>query len=184
MTRHQSTINNRKSTILTLSSMLGLERSALIGKAFTRFVLREDQDILFKHRQHLLETEKPQSCEPRLVKKDGHEFYARLDAMILKSKCEDLSQIRVAVSDITERKRLEKELREFATIDELTKVWNRRFFLKQADRQVKVQARSRRPLAVLILDIDRFKKVNDRFGHNIGDDALKTVSNAGCRENA
>lgn len=82
------------------------------------------------------------------------------------------------ITDISERKRLEEELREFATIDELTKVWNRRFFLEQADRQVKVQARSRRPLAVLMLDIDLFKKINDRFGHNIGDDALKTVSQA------
>jgi diguanylate cyclase (GGDEF)-like protein/PAS domain S-box-containing protein len=83
-----------------------------------------------------------------------------------------------SVLDITERKRMEEELREFATIDELTKVWNRRFFLEQADRQVKAQARSRRPLAVLMLDIDLFKKVNDRFGHNIGDDALKTISQA------
>ena len=82
------------------------------------------------------------------------------------------------ITDISERKRLEEELREFATIDALTKVWNRRFFLEQADRQVKIQARSRRPLAVLMLDIDLFKKINDRFGHNIGDDALKTVSQA------
>jgi PAS domain S-box-containing protein len=89
---------------LTLSSMLGLERSALIGKPFTRFVLREDQDIFFKHRQRLLETETPQSCEPRLIKINGHEFYARLDCMLVKNECDDLRQIRAAVSDITERK--------------------------------------------------------------------------------
>ncbi len=94
---------------LTLSSMLGLERSALIGKPFTRFVLREDQDIFFKHRQDLLETETPQSCEQRLVKIDGHAFYGRLDSMILKNEGEDLRQIRVAVSDITERRLAQKQ---------------------------------------------------------------------------
>ncbi len=96
---------------LTISSMLGLERGVLIGKPFTRFILREDQDIFFKHRQHLVESETPQSCEPRLIKTDGHEFYARLDCMILKNECDDLRQIRVAVSDITES-RLAQEQRD------------------------------------------------------------------------
>jgi len=94
---------------LTLSSMLESERSALIGKPFTRFVLRDDQDIFFKHRQNLLETETPQSCELRLIKIDGHDFYARLDCMILKNEDEDLRQIRVAVSDITERRLAQKQ---------------------------------------------------------------------------
>ncbi len=80
------------------------------------------------------------------------------------------------ITEMEERKRLEEQLLEFATIDELTKVWNRRFFLEQAGRQVKVQARSHGPLAVLMVDIDHFKQVNDRFGHHIGDDALRTVS--------
>ena len=67
---------------LTGATLLGIERSALIGKPFFRFVRRDDQDIFYKLRQRLLETEKPQSCELRLVKKDGHEFYARLDCMV------------------------------------------------------------------------------------------------------
>jgi len=89
---------------LTGATLLGIERSALIGKPFFRFVRRDDQDIFYKLRQRLLETEKPQSCELRLVKKDGHEFYARLDCMVIRNKGEDLRQIRAAVSDITDRK--------------------------------------------------------------------------------
>ena len=80
--------------------------------------------------------------------------------------------------DITDQKRLENELRELATVDELTAIWNRRFFLEQANRQIKVQSRSGRPVAVLMIDVDLFFQVNDRFGHNIGDKALKTVSKA------
>ena len=99
-----------KEANLTLSSMLGLERSALIGKPFTRFVLREDQEVFFKHRKRLLETEISQSCETRLIKKDGHEFYTHLDCILLKNGGDDLMQIRVAVSDITERKKIEAGL--------------------------------------------------------------------------
>jgi PAS domain S-box-containing protein len=89
---------------LTGATLLGIERRALIGKPFFRFVCRDNQDIFYKFRQRLLETEKPQSCELRLVKKDGHEFHARLDCMVIKNRGDDLRQIRAAVSDITERK--------------------------------------------------------------------------------
>ena len=96
---------------LTIASMLGVDRSALIGQPFTRFVLRDDQDTFYKHRQLLLETEAPQSCELRLVKKDGHPFYARVECMVITKKGDDDKQIRAAVSEITERKRAEEILR-------------------------------------------------------------------------
>ena len=94
---------------LTLASMLGIERNALIGKPFSRFIRRDDQDIFYALRQRFLETEKPQSCELRLVKKDGHEFYARMECMAIKNRGDDLRQIRAAVSDITERKQAEEQ---------------------------------------------------------------------------
>ena len=55
---------------LTIATMLGVDRSALIGQPFSRFVLRDDQDSFYKHRQRLLETEAPQvlratACEKR-----------------------------------------------------------------------------------------------------------------------
>lgn len=103
-----------KEANLTIASMLGVERGALIGKPFTRFVLKDDQDIFYKHRQHLLETRAPQVCELRFVKKDGQQFYARLECMILISKGEDLREIRAAISDITESKRAEKKIKEYS----------------------------------------------------------------------
>ena len=96
---------------LTGATMLGVERNALIGKPFTRFILREDQDVFHQHRQHFLETETPQSCELRLVKKDSHEFYASLECIVIKNKEDNLRWIRAAVTDITERKHADAELK-------------------------------------------------------------------------
>jgi len=87
---------------LPLSSMLGVERTTLIGKPFTRFVLGEDQDVFYKLRHRLLETEESQSCELRLVKKDGNAFFANLECMVVKNT-DNSRFIRGAVSDITER---------------------------------------------------------------------------------
>jgi PAS domain S-box-containing protein len=95
---------------LTGAAMVGIERSALIGKPFSRFVQRDDQDIFYKHRQRLLETETSQSCELRLVKNDGHEFHARLECVVIKNKGEEFRLIRAAISDITERKQIEEAL--------------------------------------------------------------------------
>jgi PAS domain S-box-containing protein len=89
---------------LTGAAMIGIERNLLIGKPFFRLVYKDDQKIFYKLRKALLETEKPQSCELRLVKKDGHEFHVCLECMVIKIRDDDLRQIRAAVSDITERK--------------------------------------------------------------------------------
>ncbi|MBT8341874.1 MAG: response regulator [Desulfatitalea sp.] len=99
-------------TNLTLASMLGAERSAMIGQPFTRFILTDDQDIYYKHRQRLMETNKPQTCELRLVKKDGHAFHARLECTLIHNEGDDVKQIRAVASDITEQKDLENQLRQ------------------------------------------------------------------------
>jgi PAS domain S-box-containing protein len=99
---------------LTGASLIGIERNALIGKPFSRFVLRDDQDIFYQHRQRLLETETSRSCDLRLVRNDGHEFYARLECMVIKNTSDDLRQIRAVVSNITERKQAEKKIKEYS----------------------------------------------------------------------
>ena len=97
---------------LTAATLLGMERSALIGSPFSRFVLREDQDILYFHRKRLLETKKPQSCRLRLVKKGSSEFYANLEWMIVEDGYGGVGQTRITASDITEQKKLENKLRQ------------------------------------------------------------------------
>ncbi len=97
---------------LPLSSMLGVERTTLIGKPFTRSVLGEDQDVFYKLRHRLLETEESQSCELRLVKKDGHAFFANLECMVVKNRDDDSRFIRGAVSNITERHLIAEALQE------------------------------------------------------------------------
>ena len=105
---------------LTFATMLGIERGVLIGQPFSLFVLRDDQDTFYKHRQQLLETEDPQPCGLRLVKKDGQEFYARLEYTVITKEGDNDKQIRAAVSDVTERKQAEETLRESEELHRIT----------------------------------------------------------------
>jgi diguanylate cyclase (GGDEF)-like protein len=79
------------------------------------------------------------------------------------------------------RTRLERErdgLRDFALTDPLTRVANRRALLAAAEHEVARHRRTERPFAVVMIDLDGFKQVNDRYGHAAGDDLLRDVAAA------
>jgi diguanylate cyclase (GGDEF)-like protein len=80
--------------------------------------------------------------------------------------------------DVTDLVRNAEQLERFATIDSMTGLFNRRHFLKQADAEWSRFQRYHRPLSMLMVDIDHFKEVNDRYGHAVGDEAIIAVAQA------
>lgn len=72
---------------------------------------------------------------------------------------------------------LEQEMRSLATHDPLTGLYNRRAFLLGLDHLSKLARRGRHPIALVFIDIDHFKSINDRYGHAVGDQAIKAVAN-------
>jgi diguanylate cyclase (GGDEF)-like protein len=87
----------------------------------------------------------------------------------------------VSFSDVTDRKLLEQELERQAQTDSLTGAVNRRHFQDLAERELAQSRRYNHPLSLLMIDIDRFKAVNDNFGHAVGDLVLREFVRK-CRE--
>jgi diguanylate cyclase (GGDEF)-like protein/PAS domain S-box-containing protein len=87
----------------------------------------------------------------------------------------------VNLRDITERKRLMGELERLSETDALTNTLNRRGFLRLADREFQRIRRSGRSVTVVMVDVDHFKEVNDRYGHAAGDMVLAMVATK-CKE--
>ncbi len=96
---------------LTVAAMLAMERIYLIGKPLRGFIVRDDQDNYYRFRKILLETKTHQSIELELLRKDGTRFYARLEGMVVKDPEENTPMVRVAVTDVTERKQAQEALK-------------------------------------------------------------------------
>lgn len=90
------------------------------------------------------------------------------------------AKVEGVLSDITERKRMLEELRHLATTDSLTGLYNRRHFLELCQRELRRVGRYPNSVALLMLDADHFKNINDTYGHDAGDQVLRIISRL-CR---
>ncbi|MCM2329988.1 PAS domain S-box-containing protein/diguanylate cyclase (GGDEF) domain-containing protein [Geopseudomonas sagittaria] len=79
------------------------------------------------------------------------------------------------IADISNLKQVEHELRALTITDPLTGIHNRRYFLDQLDIELERRTRTGRPLSLVMLDIDHFKRVNDTWGHDAGDQVLQEL---------
>jgi PAS domain S-box-containing protein len=98
---------------LTLTVMLGVERSLLIRQPFSHFIDKDFQDVYYLHRKKLFETKLKQTCELTLNKKDNTQFYARLECMLVEDVYgETTPQVRAAITDVSKEKLAEEALKQ------------------------------------------------------------------------
>ena len=83
----------------------------------------------------------------------------------------------IMLIDVTERILLQDKLRQLATMDSLTGICNRTYFLELSEAYLTEAADNRNPLSIILLDVDFFKSINDRYGHQYGDQALQHLAN-------
>ncbi|WP_094551495.1 GGDEF domain-containing response regulator [Petroclostridium xylanilyticum] len=80
------------------------------------------------------------------------------------------------VRDIGERKKAEEQVYFLTITDPLTKIYNRRYFTQKLEEEIERAKRAGNKFSLIMLDIDRFKRINDSFGHNAGDEVLKSMA--------
>lgn len=108
--------------------------------------------------------------------KNGDLIPMRVSINQVKNADNQITHYVAIMSDISERKAEEEYLRHIAHHDPLTGLANRVLFNDRLDRAIKVAARNNTQFAVLFLDLDKFKPVNDLFGHKVGDRLLQKVA--------
>jgi diguanylate cyclase (GGDEF)-like protein len=95
---------------------------------------------------------------------------AKRDAEIYRLRSVELQ------NEINERSRIQKELEILAITDSLTGLYNRRQFFSLASHEIEQVRRFNRPIALVLIDLDDFKRINDTLGHPVGDSVLSRIA--------
>jgi diguanylate cyclase (GGDEF)-like protein/PAS domain S-box-containing protein len=140
-----------------------------------RLIHPDDREAVLAAEGRTLGDGVPFSCEYRLFDREGNEVWVRDDAVVIRDD-ERGQLLQGLMLDITPQKRAEERLLFLADHDSLTGLFNRRRFFRELDAYLAWNERHGDPGAVLLLDVDRLKEVNDTLGHEAGDELLKHVA--------
>lgn len=153
--------------------LLGRSREELVGMNPAEFTHPDDRAAtrLMFHRLVAGEVENYR-LEKRYLHRDGHTIWAQLDACLLRAEDDEDAQVLGQVQDVSHRHHEREQLQRLATQDHLTGLLNRRGLLAALTDAAGRVRRLGEEAALLIFDLDDFKRVNDAQGHQAGDEVL------------
>jgi diguanylate cyclase (GGDEF)-like protein/PAS domain S-box-containing protein len=157
-------------------AQLGYPREAVIGRAIGAFLAPGQEELQQDRLGRILATDTAHGTEFDMVRGDGGLVVFEVVSHVGHDAEGRFMQTHCVLHNITERKVLERSLVHLAATDPLTGLANRRHFLDQMALALARQQRHDTVTALLMLDLDWFKKVNDRYGHATGDEVLRHVA--------
>jgi diguanylate cyclase (GGDEF)-like protein/PAS domain S-box-containing protein len=160
-----------------LCSITGYAASELTGRTFASITHPDDLPADFDVIRAMIDGERGSSVDDkRYLRPDGSVVWVARSVTLVRDADGEPLHFLDQIQDITERRRFESELRHLADHDPLTGLLNRRSFERVLDRHVAEVARYGPRGALLVLDLDHFKYVNDALGHHAGDELILSVA--------
>jgi diguanylate cyclase (GGDEF)-like protein/PAS domain S-box-containing protein len=156
---------------------LGYTREAVIGRFIGDFLAPGQEVALKQYFSDFLLEGALYKAEYDLMHRDGSLVTVSLDGLIERDEHGNFKRTQCVLHNISAHKRMERELRYLAATDALTGLANRRHFLDQMRLALARHQRHNTPTALLMIDLDWFKRVNDRYGHAVGDEVLRHYAN-------
>ncbi len=160
-----------------LRELLGYDNDELLALTIWDISHPEDSHMADRDRPRLHSGEiETMTLEKRCLRKDSTAIWVRITAATRRTSDNRLMYDVAIVEDITTRKSAEARVKYLATHDELTGLPNRTLFAELLEHAIETAERYERRCAMLFIDLDRFKIVNDSLGHDAGDLLLQEVA--------
>ena len=162
----------------SMSRITGCSKEELAGMNYSQFSDEETSKNVFQAFNKVYKTgELTEGFDWLIIRKDGTKRYIESSVSLRNNLSDKPIGFKGIIRDITERKRIEQELNHMATHDALTGLPNRLMFIQLLNQAILSAQRNNKQLAVLFIDLDRFKIINDSLGHEAGDQLLQEIAN-------
>jgi diguanylate cyclase (GGDEF)-like protein/PAS domain S-box-containing protein len=142
---------------------------------FTRLLHPDDRERVLAAHVHTHDTHEPLSLEYRLIARDGRVVHLRDEGVIVVDEQGEPLYLHGYLLDITREREAEQQLRQLALYDPLTGLANRAFFHERLKHAIKLRHDEGHATGLLYIDLDDFKGINDRWGHDLGDEVLREI---------
>jgi diguanylate cyclase (GGDEF)-like protein/PAS domain S-box-containing protein len=160
-----------------MCALTGFTENELVASSLDEITSSEDRHLDSAQRRRLLRGKfDSYTVEKRFVHKEGYEIWGQFSISLARDNDHAPPYAILQMQDISERRRFEQRLRYLADHDSLTGLANRRRFRGELEQQIAFYARYGGQGAVLILDVDHFKHVNDTAGHQAGDNVIREIA--------
>jgi len=157
-------------------SLFKYKAKDILGKQTV--VLTPNKKKFKEYETHFIQTKSGTitSNELEYKKSDNTLFWVKLEGNQISQK-KDEPLILWSFIDIDNEVKYREELKLLASVDPMTKLYNRRYFSEISESIFNLSKRDKTQTTVMILDIDKFKKINDTYGHKVGDDVIISTAN-------
>ena len=160
----------------SMSRAMGYSKEELMGMNYRTLAAKEDVEVVFQDFNRVYRTgETMKGLSYKFIQKNGNVGFGELSVSAIKDEGGNIVGFRGVARDVTERKRLERELNDIATHDFLTGLPNRMLLHDRLNVALATAKRNKTRLVIMMLDLDKFKDVNDTFGHSVGDKVLRAA---------
>jgi diguanylate cyclase (GGDEF)-like protein/PAS domain S-box-containing protein len=159
-----------------VQSLLGYDVHEMVGHSVFEFVDPEDQHIVRQATVRIEQQQAPQTFSYRVIRKNGSRVWFETTCRAIPDASGAVVELVSVSRDISERRRAEEQIEYQAYHDALTGLPNRLLFRDRLTIALAHAKRQKTPVAVMFLDLDRFKYINDTLGHSLGDELLRAVA--------